>query len=76
MEFRVWGKGEGHFGQGRRVWVPSPPQKLLYCLTPREGESNYSNAGARLIFDQFPNPREDLESRSRNLGPFTTKATL
>ena len=24
----------------------------------------------------FPDPREDLESRSPNLGPYTTKGTL
>ena len=27
-------------------------------------------------FSSFPDPREDLESRSPNLGPYTTKGTL
>ena len=27
-------------------------------------------------FVAFPNPREDLETRSPNLGPYTTKGTL
>ena len=28
------------------------------------------------ILDQYPDPREDLESRSPNLGPYTTMGTL
>ena len=32
-------------------------------------------ADVDLVF-RFPDPREDLESRSPNLGPYTTKGTL
>ena len=28
------------------------------------------------VVDGYPDPREDLESRSPNLGPYTTKDTL
>ena len=28
------------------------------------------------VVDGYPDPREDLESRSPNLGPYTTKGTL
>ena len=29
-----------------------------------------------MLLASFPDPREDLESRSPNLGPYTTKGTL
>ena len=29
-----------------------------------------------MLLASFPDPREDLESRSPNLGPYTTKSTL
>ena len=46
----------------------SPKPKLQHGPFPADCES--------ILDSHYPDPREDLESRSPNLGPYTTKGTL
>ena len=39
-----------------------------------KGSDSLRSAGLQRTY--YPDPREDLESRSPNLGPYTTKGTL
>ena len=61
----MWFRG---LGSGFRVCdlgVKGPSRVEVYHVIVITGEGI-----------SFPDPREDLESRSPNLGPYTTKGTL
>ena len=53
---------------------PRPPGGSLKGSL--KGSIGFLNGPRSLSKSKYPDPREDLESRSPNLGPYTAKGTL